>query len=39
MKKIKNKICELFCKLFGIVPCVCKHDCGCKKKNEKKSGS
>ena len=31
LKKIKNKICEIFCKLFGIIPCMCDHECDCKK--------
>ena len=35
IKKIKNKICELMCKLFKIVPCMCKHDCECKNKADK----
>ncbi len=35
LKKIKNKICEIVCKLFGITPCVCDHDCDCKDKARK----
>jgi len=31
LKKIKEKICELFCKLFGITQCLCDHECECKK--------
>jgi len=31
LKKIKNKLCELVCKVLGITPCLCKHECGCKK--------
>ena len=31
IKKIKNKICEIVCKLFGIIPCMCNHECNCKK--------
>jgi len=31
IKKIKQKLCELVCNLFGIIPCMCKHDCNCKK--------
>ena len=34
IKKIKDKICELICKTFGIIPCLCKHDCDCKKENK-----
>lgn len=30
-KKIKNKLCELVCKVFGITRCICDHDCNCKK--------
>ena len=36
LKKIKNKICEIFCKLFGIIPCMCGDDCECKDKASKK---
>ena len=31
IKKIKQKICEILCNLFDITPCICKHDCKCKK--------
>jgi hypothetical protein len=34
LKKIKNKICEIICKVFKIKPCVCGHECGCKKENK-----
>jgi hypothetical protein len=27
LKKIKNKICEIICKVFKIKPCVCGHEC------------
>jgi hypothetical protein len=30
-KKIKTKICEIVCKIFKITPCVCDHECNCKK--------
>ena len=33
LKKIKNKVCEILCKLLGITPCMCNHECECKKKN------
>jgi len=38
IKKIYNKICHIVCKVLKITPCICKHECGCKKesKNEKK---
>jgi len=32
LKKIKNKLCELVCKVLGITPCLCDHECNCKKK-------
>jgi len=35
IKKIKDKICELMCKLLGIIPCICEHHCECKKKADK----
>jgi hypothetical protein len=35
LKKIKNKICNLVCKLFKITPCVCDHECNCKKEAKK----
>jgi len=34
-KKIKKKICEAVCKLFNIVPCICDHECDCKKEAKK----
>jgi hypothetical protein len=34
IKKIKNKICEIICKIFKIKPCVCGHECNCKKENK-----
>ena len=34
LKKIKNKICEVICKAFGITPCLCNHECACKEKNK-----
>lgn len=36
LKKIKNAICEIACKILGIVPCMCNHECDCKKKKAKK---
>ena len=38
IKKIKQKLCELVCKIFGITQCLCSHECNCKKEknNEKK---
>jgi hypothetical protein len=38
LKKLKTKICEIVCKIFKITPCVCDHECNCKKKinNEKR---
>jgi hypothetical protein len=35
--KIYNKVCYFVCKMLKITPCLCKHECGCKKefKNEK----
>jgi hypothetical protein len=35
LKKIKTKICDLVCKLFKITPCVCDHECNCKKEAKK----
>jgi hypothetical protein len=26
LKKLKNKICEIICKIFKITPCVCDHE-------------
>ena len=34
LKKIKNKICEIICKVFKIKPCVCGHECNCKKEKK-----
>jgi hypothetical protein len=34
LKKIKNKICEIICKVFKIKPCVCDHECNCKKEKK-----
>ena len=31
IKKIKQKICEFICNVFNIIPCMCKHNCDCKK--------
>lgn len=31
LKKIKDKVCELICKWMGVVPCLCSHECNCKK--------
>jgi len=33
-KKIKNKVCELVCKILGITPCLCDHECNCKKEKK-----
>jgi len=35
LKKIKNKICKLVCKIFKITPCICSHECDCKKEAKK----
>jgi hypothetical protein len=35
LKKIKDVICEIACRILGIVPCMCNHQCGCKKKAKK----
>jgi len=35
LKQIKNKVCELVCKFLGIVPCMCNHECDCKKEAKK----
>ena len=32
ISKIKQKICEIICKIFGITQCLCNHECQCKKK-------
>ena len=34
LKKVKQKICELICKVFGITQCLCNHECNCKKKEK-----
>jgi len=34
LKKIKNKICEVICKILGITPCMCDHECNCKKEKK-----
>jgi len=31
LKKIKQKLCELVCKILGITQCLCDHECNCKK--------
>jgi len=31
LKKIKQKVCELICKVLGITQCLCDHECNCKK--------
>ena len=33
-KKIKQKVCELVCKIFGITQCLCSHECNCKKEKK-----
>jgi len=33
-KKIKQKLCELVCKVLGITQCLCNHECNCKKENK-----
>jgi len=33
-KKIKQKLCELVCKVLGITQCLCSHECNCKKENK-----
>ena len=30
-KKIRNKICMFICQVFNIIPCMCSHECKCKK--------
>ena len=35
LKKIKDVICEIACRILGIVPCMCNHECGGKKKAKK----
>jgi hypothetical protein len=34
LKKLKTKICKIICKIFKITPCVCDHECNCKKENK-----
>jgi hypothetical protein len=34
LKKIKQKLCELVCKVFGITQCLCSHECNCKKEKQ-----
>jgi hypothetical protein len=34
IKKIKQKLCELVCKIFGITQCICSHECNCKKEKK-----
>jgi len=34
LKKIKNKLCQLVCKLLNITPCLCNHECDCKKEKK-----
>ena len=33
-KKIKQKLCELVCKVLGITECLCSHECNCKKEKK-----
>jgi len=35
LKKIKDVICEIACRILGIVPCMCNHECNCKKEAKK----
>ena len=35
LKKIKDVICEIACRILGIVPCMCNHECKCKKEAKK----
>jgi hypothetical protein len=35
IKKIKSIICEAVCNLFNIVPCICSHNCECKKRKDR----
>ena len=35
-EKIKNKVCEVICKIIGVTPCLCSHKCDCKNAKEKK---
>jgi hypothetical protein len=34
LSKLKNKICEIICRVLGITPCMCDHECDCKKKKK-----
>jgi len=34
LKKIKQKFCEIFCKILGITQCLCDHECNCKKEKK-----
>ena len=34
LKKLKQKICEVVCKIFGITQCLCDHECNCKKEQK-----
>jgi len=34
IKKIKQKLCELVCTIFGITQCLCSHECNCKKEKK-----
>ena len=33
-KKIKQKLCELVCKVLSITQCLCNHECNCKKEKK-----
>ena len=35
LKKLYTKLCYVICKVLKITPCLCKHECGCKKENNK----
>lgn len=37
IKKIKEKVCEIVCKVLNIKQCFCKHDCGCNPQKETKN--
>ena len=34
LKKIKQKVCEVVCKIFGITQCLCDHECKCEAKEK-----
>jgi len=34
LEKLKQKICQIVCIMFDITPCMCKHECDCKKKDK-----